>query len=502
MRCMPRGAHLSHGVSLHRCPRGAENLLVLWIFGAYARVEFLLAVVAVVGLFWSAVIFWRGGLVGGMLCVLLAGICFGHPFFNLPAGPVPLTADRLLLVVLTVQYAVFHRFGWVDPKPLGRADYLLAAFLAVLAFSTVTHDFRYRNAAPLAQLIFFYAMPAVMYWIARQTAWTRPSALGLFLSLSLFGIYLAATAVAETHQMPSIVFPRYIASPAFREFFGRSRGPLLNPAGNGILLGLCLGATLMWWPRLNRLGQVSLLGVIVLLAWGVYCTLTRSAWMGAGLALLLVVACATPRGWRSAVIATALLASVLVLAVSWQHIMSFKRDKDLSAEDMAESAKLRPILATVAWHMFLDRPLLGCGYGQYIQESPPYLSDRTTDLPLEKARPYVQHNVFLALLAETGLIGMGLFIAVLVTWTHAAWRLWRTETDPLWMRQMGLLFLAMLGAYLPNGMFHDVSIIPMINTVLFFLGGSVVGLYAGQTLPPRSASLRVWMPGEQPVAVC
>jgi O-antigen ligase len=125
----------------------------------------------------------------------------------------------------------------------------------------------------------------------------------------------------------------------------------------------------------------------------------------------------------------------------------------------------------VAWKMFLDRPLLGCGFGHYRDEFVYYLDDRSTDLPLEKARPYVQHNVFLALLAEIGLIGMGLFIAMLSLWTRDAWRLWRAAEAPLWARQQGLLFLAMLGSYFTNAMFHDLSIIPMVNMFLFFMAG-------------------------------
>ena len=96
--------------------------------------------------------------------------------------------------------------------------------------------------------------------------------------------------------------------------------------------------------------------------------------------------------------------------------MTFKRDQALTAQETAESAKLRPILAAVAWHMFCDRPLWGCGFGQYPERSIEYLSDRSIDLPLEKARPFVQHNVLLALLTETGLAGMGLFVVLLGTW--------------------------------------------------------------------------------------
>ena len=62
----------------------------------------ILIVVLLVAAVWGGVVFLRGGLLGGCLLVLLAGTCFGHPFFNLPAGPVPLTVDRLLWLILLV----------------------------------------------------------------------------------------------------------------------------------------------------------------------------------------------------------------------------------------------------------------------------------------------------------------------------------------------------------------------------------------------------------------
>ena len=308
-------------------------------------------------------------------------------------------------------------------------------------------------------------------------------------------------AIAETYQAWEFVFPRYIASPDFHEFLGRGRGPFLNPAANGIVQGLGLCATLLWWPRLNRPGKLLLMAALPVFAWGVFCTYTRSAWMGAGVGLLVMIGLTTPRGWRAAAVGSIAVGSVLALAGSWEHLVTFKRDTYLSAEDAAESARLRPILAVVAWHMFLDRPLVGCGYGQYIQESPAYLADRTTDLPLEKARPYVQHNVFLALLTETGLVGMGLFIALVTSWTRTAWRLWRGGLAPMWVRQMGLLFVALMGVYLPNAMFQDVSIIPMINMLLFFFAGAIVGLAPRLTAIAPHEHLRVWVPDDELLVV-
>jgi O-antigen ligase len=155
-----------------------------------------------------------------------------------------------------------------------------------------------------------------------------------------------------------------------------------------------------------------------------------------------------------------------------------------SADKTAESVELRPIMATVTWHMFLDRPLLGCGYAQYQTEALAYLSDRSTDMALERARGYIPHNVLFSLLAETGLIGLGLFAALVTLWTRNAWRLWRDTKLPLWIRQQGLLMLISLGAYFVNGMFHDVSVVPMANMTLFFLAGVTTSLQPSKAPTP------------------
>jgi O-antigen ligase len=370
-------------------------------------------------------------------------------------------------------------------------DRVLLAFLGVLFISTFTHDWRYHNSQPLARLLFFFGMPAAIYWVARQMQITQRALWTLFACCGLFGIYLSLTAIAETRGWSSLVLPKYIVSSEYEEFLGRGRGPLLNPAGGGILQCICLAGALAWWPRMNRGGQAALLAVALLYALGLYYTLTRSVWMGAALAITVLLAVGLPRAWRGLILGCVLLAGTITVTTQWENLVTFKRDKNVSEKYMAESASLRPILATIAWHMFLDRPLQGCGYGQYWRESKPYLSLRVSDLPLEKARPYFQHNAFLALLTETGLIGMGLFTVLLALWWRNAWRLWKNPAAPLAMRQQGLWMMAVLAAYLPNAMFHDVSIIPMVNMALFFLAGVTEGVAANcRLLAPGSAARR------------
>jgi O-antigen ligase len=442
-------------------------------------IVFLAIILGIAGLVWAAILYLRGGLLGGLLAVMLAGVCFSVPFFKLPLGALPLTVDRILLVVLVGQYILYCRWGRADPKPLGKPEIVLCLFTAWMVVSTFRSDWTAYDYQPVSWLIIYYLMPLAVYWIARQTPMSERNGLAILACLCLFGVYLAATALAEYFQAWSFVFPRYIVSTAAEnklEFIGRGRGPLLNPIGNGVLLTICLGATLMWWPRLGRPRQLLLLPVVVLILGGIYVSLTRSVWMSGLLAVAMCIGLPMPRNWRLPVLGGGLLVAVLVTATQWENLVTFKRDRNLTAEQTADSVHLRPVLARLGWNMFLDHPLFGCGYSQYKSEHLNYTADRSTDLPLEKGRGYIPHNVVFSLLTETGLVGLGLFLAAVAMWGLDAWRLWQTASAPLWARQMGLLLLVALGAYFVNGMFHDISVVPMANMTLFFLAGLTAGL--------------------------
>ncbi|HID76826.1 MAG TPA: O-antigen ligase domain-containing protein [Planctomycetaceae bacterium] len=455
--------------------RAGTSMVILSLL--WSTMEALVAIAAVTALVWGAVLAVRGGLVAGSLVVLVAAAVFGYPFFHLQAGPVPLTADRVLWVLVLVQYVLWRRLGLADPKPLGGAEVAMGLFVGVLAASTFSHDWRIDGGQPAAWLGLFYVMPAGVYWVVRQAQLSERAVMGTFALLASLALYLAVTAVAEVRQLWWLVHPAYVRSAEYAEFFGRGRGPLLNPIGCGFFQGVGLCAGLMWWPRCRRAGKLGLAAFGLLICVGTFATLTRSVWMGTGLALVLLGALTIPRAWRLPVLAIVCVAAALTVATQWEHIMAFRRDRGLSARETASSVTLRPILARVAWNMFRDRPLFGCGFGQYRRASIDYLADRSTPLPLGKAKPFRQHNVFLSLVTETGVIGCGLFVAALLFWARDAWRLWQNRDAPSWARQYGLFFLGVLAVYLPNAMFHEVSIIPAFNLLFFLTAGMTSGLW-------------------------
>jgi O-antigen ligase len=434
----------------------------------------ILVIAALVTLPWAVLLLVRGGLLGGCLLVLLSGVCLSNAFYSLPGGPVPITIDRLMFGLLVVQYVIWRKLGRTDRWPLAAADYLVIAFVVDLLISALTHDWRALRGQPLSTWFIFFLMPATLYWIARQAAISTRALTAMYVCFSIFGVYLAITAFAEMKQWWSLVYPSYITSTTYGEFFGRGRGPLLNPIGNGILICVCMCASLLLWPKASRWGRLLIVGTSAVCCIGLWCTLTRSVWMGGALCLCVAGGYLLPRHWRVPAFGAVALLCLVVVASKWEKLLAFKRDEKLSAAATADSAELRPVLATVAWRVFCDKPLFGLGLGQYIHENINYLHDPSIDMPLIRVRPYVQHNTFLAVLVETGATGLLLFVSLLWVWTRNAWRMFRSDDEAV--RTQAIFFLATLAAWFPNAMFHDLSIIVMMNSWLFFLAGVTEGV--------------------------
>ncbi|MCA9150229.1 MAG: O-antigen ligase family protein [Planctomycetales bacterium] len=440
-------------------------LLIALIFAAAAAV-------------WFLILMRLGGLLAGCVAIVLCGSCLGHPFFHVSI----LTLDRLLWAVIVAWYGMERWQRWKQGQAglaWTRVDLWMLAFLGVLSYSTMTHDWHYDGSQPMSRLLFLYLMPAGLYWIVRHSPVSPPAARSIHACFAAFGLYLAGTACAEVLGIHAVIFPRYIVASDFTEFLGRGRGPFLNPSANGIYLGTGLACCLTFftaWPRAQRasvsLPKLDRISVFALAGAGFItlgggATLTRCVWLGIFASLLLIMWSHLPR--RQSLGTTILIGALgcLVVVASWNHLVAFKRDKNVSVADMKESAKLRPMLAAVAWQIFRDHPLSGVGYGQYKQADQRYIAQRNIAMPLDKVRPYHQHNVLLSLLTETGLAGTIPFIALLLVWSRTAWRVWHCPGLATHLRHTALVFAVCLVNYLANGMFQDVALIPMVNTILF-----------------------------------
>ena len=98
-----------------------------------------------------------------------------------------------------------------------------------------------------------------------------------------------------------------------------------------MLLAMCLGGGLMTWPCANRLGKLLLLAFAGLMVFAIYCTMTRSAWMGGALGLAIIVFLTLPRFYRPWFVGATVLGAAVLLITQWEHLVEFKRDKHLDA---------------------------------------------------------------------------------------------------------------------------------------------------------------------------
>lgn len=451
--------------------------------------NFLILIAGIVGLLWGMLFVLRGWLPAGCFAYIVAASCLGHAFVQFDLGPLPLTIDRLVLVLLVGAYFVQRRLGRVEPKTLTGVDCLVLLLAGTLTVSTFTHDWRITQAgdiSPVWRLTFAYLMPMVLYWIARQSTLTERGVWWLHAAMASFGLYLAITGLAEISQQWWLVFPKYIADPKIGIHFGRARGPMVQAACYGTSVAICLLGAWIWRPRLSRPGQLLLLATLPLFVGAIYFSYTRSAWLATGLGLMVVTGLMLPSRWRLPVLGGIAACGLIVAISRWDSLLGFQREQ--SAGNTRKSVDMRGSFAYASWLMFQDRPLWGCGFGQYRRDVLPYLSDRSSDLDLESIRGYVHHNTLLCLLVENGLIGAVLFLGVLIGLARSAWRLHQSVNSPPWVKLQAALFLGVLAAYTVQMLSHDVTYTSIENMLLFFLAGITMGLASMQDPANKKAA--------------
>ena len=448
--------------------------------------EAALVMVAIAASIWGLVYAWRGSLLAGCVITLLFGYVLTYNFWRLPVGPVSLNAGRVLVGGLLLVLAWRWRQGLVRFQPIAGADWFAGLFVAYITFRFLQTDYPAGiepSVSPFWRLIECFWVPLALYLVGRTVEFGERGWKLMLLALSGFGLYLSATALAEVHGQWWAVFPKFIADPELGTHFGRARGPALNSVSLGVYLSLCFWAAWFLWSRVPRLGRLVLVAAMGVMCLALYYTYTRSAWLALAFTLAVIPAFHLPRSWKPVWAGAIVLGGVLGLAIVGDKLIDLNRtDTDSSA---SHSVSQRKTFLIVSMRMFADQPLLGCGFGRFYDQKLPYLADRNQQIELESIRELDHHNTFLSILTETGLVGISLFLAMLVAWGRKAWQICRDQNSPVWLQTQGLFALAAIAIYAINGLFHDLSLLPSEQWLLFFLAGASVG-WSGQA---RAAAL-------------
>lgn len=373
-----------------------------------------LAVTAVSG---GAPGFERGaGLLAALALVVLAAAA--RPAWTLSLGlaasvfnthwndaGIPFSVDRLLLVVGIVSVLLRELQAGGLRRLRTRPVHWLIAVAALYALASALLDGALADTAARYSLIDRLGLiPFAVFFVAPYAFREERDRRVLLGTLVALGAYLGLVALLETTGPKSLIVPSYITDPNVGIHADRARGPFTEASANGFAMFACLIASVMalgvWRsPRWRRVA----LAVAALCALGVLFTLTRSAWLGAGLGA--VAALLAYRRTRRLLMPAAAVAMILVLgAFAAIPGLSGKADSRTNAQSPVWDRKNSD---GAAIRMVETRPLLGFGWGTFRYEGASYYV-QSPDYPLTFV-PDV-HNLFLAHAVELGLLGAGLWL--------------------------------------------------------------------------------------------
>lgn len=191
--------------------------------------------------------------------------------------------------------------------------------------------------------------------------------------------------------------------------------------------------------RRRRLGQILAVafGASIALSYG------RTSLLAGMVALLAWAAFGRSQGKRMQNVAVGILIigtlAVTIWYVNPEMVLARFRQtvEGYETGDYNRLSSGRADIWSEGWEMFTEQPLLGVGFGAFSLK----YADRTGDLPRNT------HNMYLERLAETGLIGGMLFLAVMASLGAVAWRSgrWRHIAIAWWCALAIAVFGATIG---------------------------------------------------------
>lgn len=352
---------------------------------------------------------------------------------------------------------------------------MLAVLLAVLGVMLTlgrVHIRQYLNG---------YAIPYAMFIVAKNSFETRKSVDRFLLWFIVpLSIYFPLTAIFEHYRMTQLIFPKYILSPEVGGeeivWGGRAMGVFLQPVATGFaFVGIYVLSIHALSKMKGAIAKLIMVFITLVTPVAVFFTYTRSVYMGYGIGLLIIALFSR----RSRVLgAIVLVALVLGVLGNWENVTS--EDREVGGMGTKSTAQSRLVLVEVSLKMFADRPFVGVGFTRFKDYAGPYVADvEATILGYREAwvaKRVGQHNHFLTVLTEIGLIGFVPLVLVYFFLLRTLWKAHGAGTES-YDGDFVVAVWAVWAGYIINILFIEPRFFEFMNVFPFILAGIVVGGY-------------------------
>lgn len=368
----------------------------------------------------------------GMLAVglgLLAGV---DPKIAV-GGAIGLAFVVLVIGDLTVGLCLFAIVAFLDVLPhIGGSIFsfskLVGFLLAASWLARISTTDEARNDFLAEHPAFSYVLALFVGWCALSLTWAENAGEGgtpllrFVLNMILFLIVFTAVRTPRAFKwtigayvIGSVLAASYglLAPPETVNYYDVSRvtGTLGDPNELAAVLvgGTVLAAALAAAMRGSPLLRFACLASAAMCAAGIFLTLSRGGLVALGFAL--VTAIVVAGRWRIQAIGLA----VLLAAGAFMYFSFGASHDEIARITSFGNGSGRTDIWTVGWRMVQAHPVRGVGVGNYTTSSIHFLlrpgAIQRDEFIIDT--PKVAHNTYLQVLAELGIVGIALFVAII-----------------------------------------------------------------------------------------
>ncbi len=314
-------------------------------------------------------------------------------------------------------------------------------------------------------------MPLVMHLVGRSLILTESRVRAVLWMLVTSGAYSALVSVLQFTGPSRIVWPRYIVeAPAWE---GRANGAFNQPVVNGLVLIIGFLAAILLAAHASEPRALRFFAgaVAVGSTWAIYLTHTRAVWLS--FALVLIIGAVTAAGFRKGFV-LCLVTIAVGVALKWSTFTSADRD----AGGVGSAGEVQDRLNTMAtsFWAFDHKPWSGWGIGRFPAVNTYHHQAWSPEVPWERGFGIASHFDALGVLAELGIVGLGLWMTVLVlVATQLVRAVRRLPPQGLANRPFALTAAMAFVALVVAGTTVDLRLFDFPNIVVWMLAGAAIG---------------------------
>jgi len=318
----------------------------------------------------------------------------------------------LLALSIMSRWAILKRL----PNGWQRVTVMIAAYGLVI-FGSLLHGRDYSNAASAVSDYWKDGLIAILTVLLLQK---RETFRGVIWVLIFAGIFMGSISI---HQ--------YLTGNFSSDYFGfatasylnisegvegnRISGPLGDPNYYAqIMVFLFPLAVNRFLRENNRILKLTAGFAASVIGMTIIFTFSRGGAVAAVLSVMVLVIYHPPKLKNTILILLAIWIVFLLLPSTYTDRMSTLTDLAQGSEASSAEVSFRGRISEVlsAWHMFRDHPILGVGVKNY----PVYYQEYSRVIGLDpRSEPREPHNLYLEVAAETGILGLLAFGAILAS---------------------------------------------------------------------------------------